>query len=114
MCATRGAIAVLGPRRFFKLHSDIRVLYPWIGVYLRRVEPASPRENHGDVSWVVSTPRSPAPAPLHLLALQLKAKPVLFESAEASALHTPTPFGFNPGDARDRGLIEFDRRVPHL
>ncbi len=24
-----------------------------------RVEPTSPKENHGDVSWVVSTPSSP-------------------------------------------------------
>ncbi len=36
------------------------------------LEPASPRENYGDVSWVVSTPRSPVPASLHLLALQPK------------------------------------------
>ncbi len=36
------------------------------------LEPASPRENHGDVAWVVSTPRSPVPASLHLLVLQLK------------------------------------------
>ncbi len=45
--------------------------------YLRRhspgrVEPASSNENHGDVSWVVSTPRSPVPALLYLLPLQLK------------------------------------------
>ncbi len=31
--------------------------------------------------------------------------PVRFESAGASALHTPLPFGFNPWDARDRSLI---------
>ncbi len=35
-------------------------------------EPASPRGIHGDVSWVVSTPMSPGPVSLHLLALQLK------------------------------------------
>ncbi len=35
-----------------------------------RVVPASPR--HGDESWVGSTPMSPVPASLHLLALQLK------------------------------------------
>ncbi len=30
-----------------------------------RVEPASPREKRGGVSWVVSTPRSLVPASLH-------------------------------------------------
>ncbi len=65
-------------------------------LYLR---PASPRENH-DVSWVASTPRSPVPAPLHLLALPLK--------PSLSGLRAPEhtlPFGFNPGDARDKSLI---------
>ncbi len=47
---------------------------------------------YGDVSWVVSTPKSPVPAQLHLLALQPTYK------AGASALHT----SFNP---RDRSLI---------
>ncbi len=42
------------------------------GAVASRVGPASPRENHGDASWVVSTSRSPVPAPLQLLALQLK------------------------------------------
>ncbi len=41
-------------------------------LYPRRVEPASQREKHGDVSWVVTTLRSPVPPSLHLLALQLK------------------------------------------
>ncbi len=46
-------------------------------LYLRRpspgrVDPASPSETNGDVSWVASTPRSPVPVSLHLLALQLK------------------------------------------
>ncbi len=49
------------------------------------IHPASPMENHGDVSWVVSTPRSPVPVSLHLLA-----RPVGFEGAGASVLHTPT------------------------
>ncbi len=35
-------------------------------------EPAQPREKHDDALWVVSTPRSPVPASLHLLALELK------------------------------------------
>ncbi len=48
-------------------------------LYLRRhspgrVEPALPRENHGDVSWVGRTPRSPILALLYLLALQLGLK----------------------------------------
>ncbi len=59
-------------------------------------------ENHGDVSWVVITPRPPVPASLHLLAIH----PVRFESAGASTLHTTTPFGFNQGDAMDRILID--------
>ncbi len=50
------------------------------------VEPSSPREKHGDVSWVVSTLMPPVPAS------------VRFESALTSALHT-LPFGFNSGDA---------------
>ncbi len=44
----------------------------WGGIYPGRVEPASPRAKHGDVSWVVNTPRSSVPTSLHLLALQLK------------------------------------------
>ncbi len=40
------------------------------GIHPGRVEPASPM--HDDVSWVGSTPRSPIPASLHLLAMQLK------------------------------------------
>ncbi len=59
----------------------------------------------GLVSWIVSTSRSPVPASMHLLALQLKPSwPVQVESAGASALHI-LPFGLNPGDARDRSLI---------
>ncbi len=42
------------------------------GIHPGQVVPLSPRENHGDVSWEVSTQRSPVPASLHLLALQLK------------------------------------------
>ncbi len=60
---------------------------------------ASPKENNGDVSWVIRTPWSPVPVSLHLLALQLKPSlPVRFEIAWAPALHT-LPFGFNPSDA---------------
>ncbi len=51
----------------------VSVLY----LYLRQhspgpVELASQRENHGNVSWVVRTPKSPIPASLQLLALYLK------------------------------------------
>ncbi len=42
------------------------------GINPGRVELASPRVKHGDVLWVVSTPRPPVPASLHLLALQIK------------------------------------------
>ncbi len=38
----------------------------------------------GDVSWVVSTPESP------VIGCAAQAKPVKFESAGASALHTPS------------------------
>ncbi len=66
------------------------------------LEPAPPRENHGDVSWVASTPRPPVSASLHLLALQLK--PSL---SGLSAPEHPLFTRFNPcdGDARDRNLI---------
>ncbi len=51
-----------------------------------------------------STPRSPVPASMHLLAAQ--AKLARFESAGASILHVQTfPFGLDPGDARDRSLV---------
>ncbi len=67
------------------------------GIHPGRVEPASPRQNHGDASWVISTPSSSVPVSLHYLALQLKPSLfVRFESAGASALHT-LPFGFNSG-----------------
>ncbi len=38
------------------------------GIHPEWVELTSSRENHGDVSWDVSTPKSPAQASLHLLA----------------------------------------------
>ncbi len=60
----------------------------------------SPRENHGDVSWVVSTHLGPQSR----CRFAAQAKPVRFGSAGASALHT-LPFGFNPVDARDKILI---------
>ncbi len=56
------------------------------------VEPASPKENHGDVSWV------PGPGVAKFIGFAAQAKLVRFESTEASALHT-LPFGLNPGDA---------------
>ncbi len=73
-----------------------------------RVEPASPRESHGDVSWVVSTPRSPVPVSMYLLALQLK--PSLSGlRAPGRPLFTHPPFWFESRwrkeDAKDRSLI---------
>ncbi len=65
-----------------------------------RVEPASPREKHGAVSWA-----APSPGVAAFISFVAQAKPVRFESAGASALHTPT-FGFNPGDASDGSLID--------
>ncbi len=41
-------------------------------IHSGRVEPTSSMEKYGDDSWVVGTLRSPVPASLHLLALQLK------------------------------------------
>ncbi len=52
-------------------HRLAAILYLYL-LEAGRVEPPSSRESHGDVSWVVSTPRSPIPALLHSLALQLK------------------------------------------
>ncbi len=66
----------LAANRRSKLNSD--PLYCTVLTCL--LEPASPREKHGDVSWVVSTPRFPVVALLHLLDLQ--PKPVRFESAD--------------------------------
>ncbi len=64
-----------------------------------RVEPASPREKHGDVSWVVSTQESPVHVSLQLLALQLMPSLLArFVTAGVATLHTPPPFGFDPGD----------------
>ncbi len=69
-------------------------------LFEERIEPTSPRENHGDVSWVVNTPRSLVPTSLHLLALQLKPSLLArFVSAVVLALHIIIPFGFNPSDA---------------
>ncbi len=54
-----------------------------------------------DVSWVVSTPRSPVLASLHLVALKLKpswACPV-WERRSVCCVHTHPPFCLNPGDA---------------
>ncbi len=76
-----------------------------VGRLLAYLSRHSAMENHVNVSWVVSKPRSPVPALLHLLALQLRPSWLAsFESAGASALHITLPFGFSPGNARDRGL----------
>ncbi len=57
--------------KFSALFVDLRPLAnSFLLTYL--FEPTSPRENHGDVSWVVNTLRSPVPASLRLEALQLK------------------------------------------
>ncbi len=47
----------------------------------------------------------PSPGVAAFIGFAGQAKPVRFESAGASALHTPLPFGFNPRDARDGSLI---------
>ncbi len=73
-----------------------------LALSIDNLESAPPRENHGDVSWVVCTPRSPVPASLHLLALQLKPSLPGLRAPEH-----PLFTRFNPcdGDARDRNLI---------
>ncbi len=69
------------------MHGDVIGLYllSYGGIHLGRVEPILP--------WVVTKPRSPVPASLHLVALQLKPR---FESTGASALHKIL-FGFSQG-----------------
>ncbi len=59
------------------------------------------------------SPRSPAPASLHLLALQLR--PSLLDlRAPEHQLFTPLPSGFNPGEATigRRGMSMIGRGVP--
>ncbi len=69
---------------------------------------ASPRETHGNVSWVVSTPRSPAPASLHLLALQIKPRlPDL--RVPDRPLFTPSLLVLIQLTRRGRKGLEFDR-----
>ncbi len=58
------------------------------------VDPASPRERHGAISWIVSTSKSPVPGVAAFIGFAAQVKPVRFESAGA-----PLRFGFNPGDA---------------
>ncbi len=70
----------------------------WCGIQHGRAEPASPRENQGDDSWVVSTPMSSVPATLHLLVLQLTSSSPVWEGRSIRSSHPP-PFGFNPGEA---------------
>ncbi len=77
---TRDSTAFLRRQTFQFLRQDTKTVQNIKGVectymlflLVIEVDPASPRENHCDVSWVVSTPRPPVPASLHLLALQLK------------------------------------------
>ncbi len=62
-----------------------------------RVAPASKMEvTSNEVFCVVNT--VPSPDAAAFTGFTAQAKPVCFESAEASSLHT-LPFGFNPGDA---------------
>ncbi len=51
-----------------------------------------------DVSWVGSTPKSPAPTSLHFYGFAAQGMLARFESAGASA-HRTLPFSFNTGDA---------------
>ncbi len=55
----------------------------------------------------------PSPGVAALIGFAAQAKPVRFESTGASAPHTLT-FVFNPGDARDRSLVDRDVLIPPL
>ncbi len=79
----------------------ITCLLAWRDIHPGRVEPESPRANQGDLSCVVSTPRSPVPA--SLLSNSSQACPVC-ERRGVRSSHKDS-CGLNPGDARDRGLI---------
>ncbi len=57
------------------------------------MEPASPREKDGDVVWVLN------PGVAALIGFAAQTKLIRFESARASAIHTPPLFGLTPGDA---------------
>ncbi len=67
----------------------------WGGIYPRRVEPASSREKHGDVSWVYRVPSPDVTAYIGFAAQAKLARP---ESDGESAFHTLL-FGFIPVDA---------------
>ncbi len=99
--------------RFLTLRGEDETPVEWfsasIFLYLRRDSPGrvqspSPRGNHGDDSWVVSTPRFPVSASLHFLALQLKPSLCGLRAPERP-LFTPSFLVFRPGDARDRSLV---------
>ncbi len=47
----------------------------------------------------------PSPGVVAFIGFVAQAKRAQFESAGASALHTPSLLVFNPGGARDRSLI---------
>ncbi len=56
--------------------------------FLACLEAASPREKHGDVSWVVSTLRSPVPVSLYaVIGFAVQAKLILVVSIRSS--HSP-------------------------
>ncbi len=77
-----------GVERIHCMHKLATYLYLcWI--HLGLVELESPREIHYDVFWVVSTPRSPVPASLHLIALELKLS-LLGLRASEHPLFTPS------------------------
>ncbi len=69
---TRSTINRLMPSSLFPVNKGA-----YGGIHPGRVRPASSR--HCDVSWASSAPRSPVPAPLHLLVLQLKSTLTLFD-----------------------------------
>ncbi len=55
----------------------------------------------------LSITEAPNPSVAAFIGFAAQAKPVWFESAGTSTLHSLS-FGFNPGDARDRSLISRD------
>ncbi len=75
-------------KRCSRLGRTFLLACTWGGIHPERIEPSSPREKHGDILWVLSTPRSPVPVSLHLLAFHLK--------PSQSSLRAPEHSPFKP------------------
>ncbi len=81
------------PLLFIKNRTSIKKRNVVDAYLLLVLEATSPREKLDDVSWVVSTPGSPVPTSLHLLALKLKPS-LAGLRASVHPLFTHHPFRF--------------------